>query len=79
MEQVDSLKNFSIKTNGISVPAETTIGYKIAHNNYHKLWVDSNAFNKNEVVKGLLELNCFPIMMPVSGEMKKRCRNSGNG
>ena len=69
LEQVDSLKNFSIKTNGISVPAETTIGYKIAHSNYHKLWVDSNGFNKDEVVKGLLELNCFPIMMPVSGEM----------
>ena len=72
LEQVDSLKNFSIKTNGISVPAETTIGYKIAHSNYHKLWVDSNGFNKDEVVKGLLELNCFPIMMPVSGEMNTK-------
>jgi hypothetical protein len=56
LEQVDSLKNFSIKTNGISVPAETTLGHKIAHSNYHKLWVDSNGFNKDEVVKGLLEL-----------------------
>ena len=72
LEQVDSLKNFSIKTNGISVPAETTLGHKIAHSNYHKLWVDSNGFNKDEVVKGLLELNCFPIMMPVSGEMNTK-------
>ena len=69
VEQVDSLKNFSIKTNGISVPAETTVGHKVAHNNYHKLWIDSDTFNKHEVVKGLLELNCFPLMMPVSGEI----------
>jgi len=69
LEQVDSLKNFSIKTNGIGVRAETTVGHKIAHNNYHKLWIDSDTFNKDEVVKGLLELKCFPIMMPVSGEI----------
>ena len=69
VEQVDSLKNFSIKTNGINVPAKTTVGHKVAHNNYHKLWIDSDTFNKHEVVKGLLELNCFPLMMPVSGEI----------
>jgi len=69
IEQVDSLKNFSIRTNGINVPAETTVGHKIAHNNYHKLWIDSTTFNKHEVVKGLLELNCFPLMMPVSGQI----------
>ena len=69
LEQVDSLKNFNITTNGISITAETTIGHKVAHNNYHKLWIDSTAFSKKEVVMGLMELNCFPIMMPVSGEM----------
>jgi len=69
LEQVDSLKNFNIATNGISVTAETTIGHKVAHNNYHKLWIDSTAFGKKEVVMGLMELDCFPIMMPVSGEM----------
>ena len=69
LEQVDSLKNFNISTKGIDVPAETTIGHKVAHNNYHKLWIDSTVFSKKEVVMGLMELNCFPIMMPVSGEM----------
>jgi len=69
LEQVDSLKNFNIATNGISITAETTIGHKVAHNNYHKLWIDSTAFSKKEVVMGLVELNCFPLMMPVSGEM----------
>ena len=40
-----------------------------------------NRFSKKEVVKGLMELNCFPIMMPVSGEMdtRKRVKDSGNG
>ena len=69
LEQVDSLKNFNIRTAGISVPANTTIGHKIAHNEYHKLWIDSKSFSKKEVVKGLLELNCFPLMMPVSGDI----------
>jgi len=69
LEQVDSLKNFNISTKGIDVPTETTVGHKVAHNNYHKLWIDSTAFSKKEVVMGLVELDCFPIMMPVSGEM----------
>ena len=69
LTQVDSLKNFNISTKGIDVPAETTVGHKVAHNNYHKLWIDSTAVSKKEVVMGLVELDCFPIMMPVSGEM----------
>ena len=67
--QVDALKNLNISTAGIHVPAETSIGYKIAHNNYHKLWIDSKAFSKTEVVKGLIELDCFPLIMPVSGDI----------
>ena len=69
LTQIDSLKNFSISTNGMNVEADTTIGHKIAHNNYHKLWVDSTSFSKSDVVKGLLELDCFPLMMPVSGDI----------
>ena len=69
LTQVDSLKNFNISTKGIDVSAETMIGHKIAHNNYHKLWIDSKGFSKNEVVKGLIELDCFPLIMPVSGDI----------
>ena len=57
--QVDSLKNFNISTQGINVPASTLLGHKIAHNKYHKLWIDSKTFSKKEVVKGLIELDCF--------------------
>jgi hypothetical protein len=36
----------------------------------HKSVVEQvDSLNKHEVVKGLLELNCFPLMMPVSGEI----------
>ena len=69
LHQVDALKNLQISTHGISVKAETQIGYKIAHNKYHKLWIDSKTFSKNEVVKGLVELDCFPFIMPVSGDI----------
>ena len=69
LHQVDALKNLQISTHGISVKAETTIGYKIAHNKYHKLWIDSKTFSKNEVVKGMMELDCFPFIMPVSGDI----------
>ena len=67
--QVDALKNFAIKTNGIHVPAETTLGYKIAHNNNHMLWIDKNTYTKNEVVKALIELDAFPLLVPVNGDV----------
>ena len=69
LNQVDTLKNLHISTSGINAPAQTTIGYKIAHNKYHKLWIDSKTFSKSEVVKGLIELDCFPLIMPVSGDI----------
>ena len=69
LSQVDSLKNFCIETNGITVPADTLVGDKIAHNNNHMLWIDSKTFTKNEVVRGLIELDCFPVLMPVSGDI----------
>ena len=77
LEQVDSLKNFSLSTKGINVEASTVVGYKIAHNNHHKLWIDSKTFSKHEVIKGLIELQCFPIIMPVSGDihMEEDVRN----
>ena len=69
LAQVDALKNFRISTHGINVKADTMVAYRIAHKNYHKLWIDSKTFSKKEVVKGLLELDCFPLIMPVSGDI----------
>jgi hypothetical protein len=69
LQQVDSLKNFDISASGINIPSSTSIAHKIAHNNYHKLWIDSNSYGKRDVVMGLKELDCFPLMMPVSGDI----------
>ena len=69
LTQVDSLKNLNISTHGVNAKAETVLGHKIAHNKYHKLWIDSKTFSKKDVVRGLLELDCFPLMMPVSGDI----------
>ena len=67
--QVDALKNFCISTQGINVEASTDFGKKLAHNHYHKVWVDEKEWSKNQIVEGLKELDCFPILMPVTGEM----------
>ncbi len=77
LAQVDSLKNFNISTKGINVEAKTVIAHRIAHNNHHKLWIDSKSYSKYEVIKGLVELECFPIIMPVSGDihMEEDVRN----
>ena len=47
--QVDHLKNLNISTQGINVPARTTLAHKIAHNRHHKLWIDSKTFSKKEM------------------------------
>ena len=67
--QVDALKNLRISTSVILISAQTVLGYKIAHQNNTKLWIDSKGFSKNDVVKGLLELDCFPLVVPVSGDI----------
>ncbi len=69
LKQVDSLKNFGIRTSGISVQADSILSYKIAHNNYHNLWIDSKEYSKRSVVNALKELDCFPLLMPVSGDI----------
>ena len=77
LHQLDSLKNFGIKSNGLDVPAQNILAKKIAHNNNPILWIDSKTFAKHEVIKGLVELDCFPLLMPVSGDihMEEDVRN----
>ena len=69
LQQVDALKNFQISTNGIRVPARTRVGQSIAHKDHYKLWIDSKSYSKREVVSGLVELDCFPLIVPVSGDI----------
>jgi len=69
IQQVDSLKNLMIRTNGIDVPAPNILSHKIAHNNFTNLWIDSKSYNKQAVVNALADLDCFPLIMPVSGDI----------
>ncbi len=66
--QVDSLKNFGIDPRNIKVKSWSTLGGKIAHVGYHKLWIDRNEYSRDDVIAGLSELDCFPFVMPVSGD-----------
>ena len=67
--QIDAFKNLELDTKEFNVNAYTTIGKKIAHSNYYQLWIDSKQYRKDEVLAGLTELDCFPIIMPVSGQL----------
>ena len=67
--QLDSLKQFKINQKGLKVKAYSIVGEKIAHNSYRHLWINKKNFNKDQVILGLQELDCFPIVMPISGEI----------
>ena len=67
--QLDALKNLGIKTTNINVEAETYTAKKIAEQNHQTLWIDKKEYSRDEIVAGLKELDCFPIMMPVTGDI----------
>jgi len=69
LQQVDSLKNFAISSRGISVSADSKLAGRIAHHDYHKLWINSLAHTKKEVVQALVELDAFPLLMPCHSDV----------
>jgi len=69
LQQIDALKNLQVSTIGLDVPTESMFVKKLSHHSTHKLWIDRKEYSKEEVIRGLTELNCFPIIMPVSGEI----------
>jgi len=69
LHQVDSLKNFAISSRGISVSADSKLAGRIAHHDYHKLWINSVACTKQEVVQALVELDTFPLLMPCHSDV----------
>jgi len=69
LQQVDALKNFGIPTKGITVPTKSKLAGRIAHHYYHKLWMNSIAFTKTEVVQALVELDAFPLLMPCHSDV----------
>jgi len=71
LQQVDCLKNFGISTKNLSVKADNDVAKKIAHNNHHKLWIDSKSYKKETVLQALIELDAFPLLMPCHSEMQE--------
>ena len=69
LQQLDSLKNFGIDTRGIKVPTQSILAGRIAHHRHHKLWINSLNFQKNDVVKALIELDAFPLIMPCHSDV----------
>ena len=68
LQQLDALKEFGINSKGLKLPSYSVLGGKIAHLNEQKAWVDKNSYSRDELLLGLAELDCFPIIMPVSGD-----------
>lgn len=69
LQQVDSLKEFLFTTDKIKVEAETPVANKIAHSSERKIWIDKEKYNREQVIQGINELNAWPIIFPVSGEI----------
>ena len=67
--QLDQCKTLGLNQKGIDVKSYTEVGKRIAHNTSNLLWIDKNYFSKDEIIAGLKELDCFPIIMPVSGNI----------
>ena len=68
LHQLDRLKEFGLKTKGIKVKAWSELGKKIASSESTKAWINRNDYSRDSLFAGLTELDCFPIVMPVSGD-----------
>ncbi len=67
--QLDSLKNLNVDQKGIRIKAYSEVAKKIAHNSSAALWVDKTTISKDQLLLGLMELDCFPLVMTVSGDI----------
>ncbi len=67
--QIDSLKNLGISNKRLRAPAYSSLGKKIAYCDQTNIWINKNIFTKDAVMLALKELDCFPILMPISGEV----------
>ena len=69
LQQVDSLKEFLFSTDKIKVEAETPVANKIAHSSKRKIWISKDKYSREQVIQGINEINAWPIIFPVSGEI----------
>ena len=69
LQQIDALKNLGVSHKSLRAPAYSSLGKKIAHSDRTNIWINKNIFTKDAVMLALKELDCFPILMPISGEV----------
>lgn len=67
--QLDNLKQVGVPQKNLRVKAYSEVGKRIAHNHNRHLWIDKDAYSKDDVILGFKELDMFPIIMPVSGDI----------
>ena len=70
IQQADTLKNLGISARNIHLPTGSDMAKKIALNLHHKLWIDSKEYSRFQIVNALDELDAFPILMPVNGDLR---------
>ena len=68
IQQLDSFKNLGLSTHGIKVKTWSGLGGQIARTESNRMWISSKDYTKNELMNALIELNCFPLIMPISGD-----------
>ena len=67
LQQIDSLKEFNLSTKGIKLDKEG-LDVKIALHEHRKAWISKNDYSRDQILNAFKELDCFPLIMPVSGD-----------
>ena len=67
--QLDNLKQVGVPQKNLRVKSYSEVGKRIAHNHNKHLWIDKDAYSKDDVILGFKEHDMFPIIMPVSGDI----------
>lgn len=70
--QLDKLKEFGISTRSIKIKSWSELGGRIARCEKTTAWIDRNDFSRDQVIAAFQELDCFPILMPVTGDPWER-------
>ena len=68
IQQLDAFKNLGLSTKGIKVKSWSGLGGQIARNESDRMWINSQEYTRDKVISALTELDCFPLIMPVSGD-----------
>ncbi len=69
LQKIDKLKNVALDASDITPTEGKQISRKLATNSNPKIWIDRKEYSIYDLLYGLEELDAFPLIMPVSGEI----------